>query len=272
MKNKHITTFGTLLLMLPFLSEGISVHAQIIEKDGENKTVTSLPSDGLPTTTSQIPEGTVPSADLGTKLVESQPNSVVESADQGAVATDQSISTMTEGSTDSVVTNELDAPPAGVPSGQTASGTNGTANWIIDSEGTLHIHSGLLGSAGKAWSSYKDSITKVVVEGAVETPAIATGLFYDLERVTEYVGLEKIDVSNSTDLSHMFDFNLALTKLDLRGIDMRKANTFSLLDHVPLKELSLGVDARLNEAVLSAPPKDDTYTGNWMLQGGTIGV
>ncbi|KAJ68351.1 hypothetical protein M222_2851 [Enterococcus faecalis AZ19] len=43
MKNKHITIFGILLLMLPLLSEGISVYAQMTEKDGENKTVTSLP-------------------------------------------------------------------------------------------------------------------------------------------------------------------------------------------------------------------------------------
>ncbi|MQS98363.1 SLAP domain-containing protein [Companilactobacillus halodurans] len=69
------------------------------------------------------------------------------------------------------------------------------------------------------YSSLKN-VTKVVItgtgtDGKLKLPANSAGLFRNLPSVTEYEGLDNLDVSDVTDFTDMFQRNTTITNLDL---------------------------------------------------------
>ena len=119
------------------------------------------------------------------------------------------------------------------------SGTMGTCAWNIDDQGVLHIGAGTLGDTTSfadgygnpfsPWQSYAYKITQVTFDGPVKTSSQARGMFYSFQNVTRYNNISNLDLSNATDISNMFGFNLALTSLDVAGWNISKVTTLNSL-------------------------------------------
>lgn len=138
----------------------------------------------------------------------------------------------------------------------THSGTNGTADWDIDSDGKLTIHAGVLAYGQGNWSAYASSITSVYVEPGV-TPytefyaqGVDNGVFSKLTNVktidvtnldvskakvlssffkedpklTQIIGLDKWDTSNCETMESMFDSDLVLTNIDVSNFNTQKVS------------------------------------------------
>ena len=126
--------------------------------------------------------------------------------------------------------------PVWAASGDIASGTSGTCDWVIDSDGELTIGpssgtSGTLASCedfgDASWNSYRSKIVSVCIEEGVSTGDAACGLFYSCSNLTSIEGLDNLDVSETTDLSGMFYYCESLTSLDLSSWDISSAETIS---------------------------------------------
>lgn len=133
----------------------------------------------------------------------------------------------------------------------THSGTDGTADWDIDSNGKLTIHAGVLNYGQGNWSPYADSITSVYVEPGVapyseyfsakesngvfsNLPNVVTidvtnldvsevrvlsSFFEEDRKLTQIIGLDKWDTSKCETTEDMFKSNAALTSLDLTNFN-----------------------------------------------------
>lgn len=131
------------------------------------------------------------------------------------------------------------------------SGVNGTATWDIDSAGTLTVHAGKLAYGKGNWSAYASSIKNVYVEPGVlpfssimttdsnngvfsELPNVVTidvtnldvskvrslgYMFSEDPKLTQIIGLDTWDTSNTVSMSSMFYRDTALTALDLSAWD-----------------------------------------------------
>ena len=100
-------------------------------------------------------------------------------------------------------------------------GTWGTVDWRIDDD-ILYLFSGEgeNTTSGIPWADHAWRIEKVVLEGNVVAPENPAGLFANLRRVTEYVGLELLDISQTEILTSMFAGNLALKTLRIGSWDV----------------------------------------------------
>jgi len=112
------------------------------------------------------------------------------------------------------------------------SDTYGTCPWDLDDAGTLTIHAGTLinGSASMTWSSntYKNSVLKIVIEPNVI--AAETGyLFWGLPNLTEVVGGQNLNVSNTTNMQYMFANDSKLKSVDVSNWDTSNVNDMLLM-------------------------------------------
>lgn len=106
----------------------------------------------------------------------------------------------------------------------------GTVTWMIDNN-TLYL-SGGEGAAtfGDApWASLESTIHAVVIEDTIIAPEKMGSLFANLSEVTSYDGLEKLNVSKTTDMSHLFENNSRVTALDLSNWDTSNVTDMSYL-------------------------------------------
>jgi bacterial surface protein 26-residue repeat len=109
-----------------------------------------------------------------------------------------------------------------------ANGQHGTSDWeIID--GVLYIEEGEFPSIGEnipdsnyrfsPWVEHREGITKIVFNGEVTAIGSQSSLFKNLNKVTDIVGLELLDTSGVTDMSHMFEGMEELENLDLSNFN-----------------------------------------------------
>ncbi|MGX7164039.1 BspA family leucine-rich repeat surface protein [Enterococcus massiliensis] len=121
-----------------------------------------------------------------------------------------------------------------------AKGIFGDVKWYIDTDGTLHIGSGTFGepvlkngSAVSPWVGLKDYdgknivITKISVDGDVTANEDSSALFQNLSGVTKISGLDKLDVSNVTNMDSMFNDMQKLTELDISSWDTTNVTDMS---------------------------------------------
>lgn len=104
-----------------------------------------------------------------------------------------------------------------------ASGTFGTSDWYITSDGELHIGSGTLGKLtfnANPWRSFSNQIFKIVIDDGVVANSNSSYLFSLLNRVVEFEGLENLDTSNVTTMIYMFS-NMS----SLRSVNVSNFNT-----------------------------------------------
>ena len=115
----------------------------------------------------------------------------------------------------------------------TVSGTWGTCEWTINSDGVLTIGEGVgketeYGYSGthygriSPWTEYKNKIKKIDITGNItfDEDVSLEGLFISFNEVTEINGLKNIDFSKVTDISHMFMNCSSLTNLDIGNWDV----------------------------------------------------
>ena len=116
----------------------------------------------------------------------------------------------------------------------TVSGTWGTCEWTINSDGVLTIGEGV----GKEteyvyigayyyerispWTEYKNKIKKIDITGNItfDEDVSLEGLFKSFNKVTEINGLKNIDFSKVTDISYMFFNCSGLVNLEIGNWDV----------------------------------------------------
>ncbi|WP_225210293.1 bacterial Ig-like domain-containing protein [Lactococcus petauri] len=109
------------------------------------------------------------------------------------------------------------------------SGIIGSADWRIDSTGTLHISEGDMGAgaiAGK-WGQYASVIKKISFDGKILAAKNLLELFSGLNQVTEIEHLSNLDTTNVTKMSGLFKGMSSLTSLDLSNFDTSKVTDMS---------------------------------------------
>ncbi|ELS0477869.1 bacterial Ig-like domain-containing protein, partial [Enterococcus faecalis] len=105
------------------------------------------------------------------------------------------------------------------------SGTLGTCEWRIDSEGTLNIESGTLpDNPGFApWYDVDNKvIKKIKFEGEVVAGKSIAYLFAYLVAVTQIENLHFLNTSATTDMQGTFQHMQSLTELDVSSLDTSK--------------------------------------------------
>lgn len=128
--------------------------------------------------------------------------------------------------------------------GDIVSGTQGTSDWRIDSEGILHISEGNFtdNSSASPWEAEANQIVKIVFEGPVVAGESCSYLFSRLTNVQIIEGIELFDTSNVTSMDNMFYGMSSLTSLDVSHFDTSKvtymANMFNGLKNVTNLDVS----------------------------------
>ena len=129
-----------------------------------------------------------------------------------------------------------------------ASGTSGTCDWKITADGILTIENGQLATGtvphggydpngiytnfgGSNWTANgnKDKIKEVDINPGVSLPKDATAVFANLPNVTEIEGLENLDISETTNMSHLFDDCYKLTSINLSNFNTGKVTNMGYM-------------------------------------------
>ena len=106
-----------------------------------------------------------------------------------------------------------------------ASGSYGTSDWVIDSDGVLHIQAGTFRNSTSAnsdagpWTTYSTQIKTIVFEGKVVAATRSDGLFASLYNVTTISNLDLLDVSQAVNMKRMFYADRSLSSLDVSSFD-----------------------------------------------------
>ncbi|CEN27569.1 BspA family leucine-rich repeat surface protein [Lactococcus piscium] len=111
--------------------------------------------------------------------------------------------------------------------------TWGNTPWTFDADsGIVTIASGQLGTYKTSpWNRTDDKkidgnqIKKIIFTGTTKAPDDCRALFRNLKSLTEIVGLEKLDTSDVTEMSAMFELCISLTSLDLSKLNVSKVNS-----------------------------------------------
>ncbi|MCJ1968950.1 BspA family leucine-rich repeat surface protein [Lactococcus carnosus] len=108
----------------------------------------------------------------------------------------------------------------------------GDAPWAFDTDsGILVIGAGKLNEGNSPWvraddkAIKADGIKKIIFVGNAQAPSDSSNMFRGLTSLTEFVGLDKLDTSNVTDMAGMFARTVALTSLDLSSFNTSKVRT-----------------------------------------------
>ena len=148
------------------------------------------------------------------------------------------------------------------------SGTKLGVDYTITADGVLTIQGGTLqntsSGAGSPWVADANIITKVVIAGPIIASPTMSSLFDQLSNVTEFVGLDLIDVSAVTDMSYLFRNDNAVQNLDLSSWGSKTGNVKDLswaFYHMPsLKTLNLN-----NWDVSKVTDMSQTFSmGDWL--------
>jgi len=127
--------------------------------------------------------------------------------------------------------------------------------WYIDSS-VLHFTSGVL-FAGKAvsedWQAYNDVVTKVSFDDEIVAPEDCGNLFSALFKVKSYEHIERLDTSNTKNMTRMFYENTVLEE-----IDISRWNINNVIDMTNMFYLCYGLKTAIlpnspAESLLSTP-------------------
>ena len=122
-----------------------------------------------------------------------------------------------------------------------AQGTWGTSKWDYTQEGDdyiLHLYAGTLGTPikdsgyydrgiGSLNEAFDNQLTQIVIDPGVIANKNSSGLFRDLKKLKTIQGLENLDTSQVTDMSHMFHNCMELTSLDVSHFDTPQVTDMS---------------------------------------------
>ncbi|MDR3189739.1 MAG: DUF285 domain-containing protein [Lactobacillaceae bacterium] len=115
------------------------------------------------------------------------------------------------------------------------SGTWGTCDWSVVNN-VLTINAGTLADSTEKHSGncypWNNGIqgqhyTDVIINGPVYTNTNAVGLFYNMDKITEIVGLKNLHVENTENFADMFYACKKLTSLDLTHFNTSNAKNMS---------------------------------------------
>ena len=105
-----------------------------------------------------------------------------------------------------------------------ATGTTGTCNWTLDSDGLLLIEptNGVSGTmdeqTNNSFVSYSDQIISIQFNAIVYAPADSSSLFYNYTALTTFDSTN-FNTENATTMVNMFSNCSSLTNLDLSNFD-----------------------------------------------------
>lgn len=116
------------------------------------------------------------------------------------------------------------------------------------------------------WFSHIADVTSVEIVGNIKTNETQEYLFSSMSKLTAIKGLDKLDTSSTTDFSHMFDGDTALSSVDLSDLDMSAAkDTSAMFSETNISSLTLGSKSVISEQS-SIPAKyifnGQTYSSN----------
>lgn len=152
----------------------------------------------------------------------------------------------------------------------TARGKLGTAPWELTSEGILFIGAGTFIDTGSdsasPWDRYKDQVIKVIFKGRVIAGSNLSFLFAYMHKIKSIENLNNLDISQTTDMSLMFNDAISLKSLDLSSFDTSNVTTMDwFLDNTPsLSTIKLGPRFSFKNGIISNPISDSIYTGKWV--------
>ncbi|EJE1920920.1 MucBP domain-containing protein [Listeria monocytogenes] len=170
---------------------------------------------------------------LENTIVNNDTSQTISTESNNANSSGESLTSVTETTTDSslakaveedsVLQEEKTTEPSNLLADTIASGTFGTSEWTIDTEGTLHIGAGEFEESAAVttppWTDYGNAIKNIIFDGKVIANSHSGGLFYALQYVTEIQNINLLDTSNVTNMSYMFCSMPDLKKLDLSSFD-----------------------------------------------------
>ncbi|MCX0279939.1 BspA family leucine-rich repeat surface protein [Bombilactobacillus mellis] len=119
-----------------------------------------------------------------------------------------------------------------------AQGTWGTSKWDYTQEGDdyiLHLHAGTLGTPegiegiGRLNTAFERQLTQIIIDPGVIANQNSRGLFSFLSNLKTIQGLENLDTSQVTDMSHMFFTCSDLTTLDVSHFNTSKVTDMSYM-------------------------------------------
>ncbi|MGG5343975.1 bacterial Ig-like domain-containing protein [Enterococcus sp. AZ192] len=214
MKKRMLSIFSLVVLVASYASGIVSVYAESIETIKEPRVYGSdeeqVQNEEVPTETSsqsaEEPIDQVESSDDAYDLGRNELNS--------SISEERNVETQN--------TTELKEL-----SDDVYSGTFGTSDWRIDSNGILHIGAGNFESTiGESpWTTYSDQINRIVFEGKVLAHSNSNNLFSKFPNLESIENLELLDTSQATLMNNMFSMCPKL-----RSLDVSTFNTSSVTD------------------------------------------
>lgn len=107
-----------------------------------------------------------------------------------------------------------------------AQGKLGTAPWVLDDAGVVHLGSGTLPTVTSSqqdekltWRTQADKILKISIEGKVVVPETVSSLFSGLPKLQEVVGFGNIDARKLRYTTEWFKNATEITHLDMSEFD-----------------------------------------------------
>ena len=131
-----------------------------------------------------------------------------------------------------------------------AQGTWGTSKWDYTQEGAdyiLHLHAGTLGTPegiegiGRLNAAFERQLTQIIIDPGVIANQNSRGLFSFLSNLKTIQGLENLDTSQVTDMSHMFDNCIELTNLDVSHFNTSKVTDMFYMFYICNNLITLDV-------------------------------
>ncbi|MBV7392412.1 InlB B-repeat-containing protein [Enterococcus sp. ALS3] len=108
------------------------------------------------------------------------------------------------------------------------SGSLGTVDWNLSSDGTLYLGPGTLPTLTKSpWKDYAPLIKKITIKGEITSGSYLNNLFDGLSNLSEIENLNYIDTSKTTRMMYVFRNCYSLKSVDLSKWDTSNVVTFT---------------------------------------------
>ncbi|CAJ1229838.1 beta-fructosidase precursor [Lactiplantibacillus xiangfangensis] len=144
----------------------------------------------------------------------------------------------------------------------------GTSQWTLNSDGELHIGAGTFGTSPgdvtlRPWEGYTSQVKSVIFDGPSVAEKSLYGLFNGLANATTFTHLDYLDTEKVTDMSYVFQQDVALKTLDLSGWDVRHVTNMDYMFNGNQELTSLNVANWDTSSLVSA---QGTFRYLWKLK------